>query len=299
MKTEHMREFVELVKTKNYNRTAEKLYISQSSISKHVAQMEEELGTDLMNRTNHGFELTEVGQYVFDQCEKLLCSFDNMVANVNEIKSGMKGQLKIGIPYYVSEKCALPILKRMKEYPKINIRTVSKQPDQIFNDLTEGKIDAGIIFFIPAMKMNFGDDIQIFPIYVEDAVLLHSANTTLSQNGSLDISALAGEKFIRYESGPYMKIYNDAVLKWLHDQGIDFSEIVPLDNVDFLSSVISETGAISIMPGHIRDTQSRWKTLDLKGFPRISTCLFFHKTNSNPALKLFCSIAYDVWNKQS
>lgn len=299
MKTEHMREFVELVKTKNYQRTAEKLYISQSSISKHVAQMEEELGANLMDRTNHNFELTQVGQFVFEQCEKLLGSYDSMVTTVNEIKTGMKGQLKIGIPYYAAERFFLPILMRMKEYPNITIRTVSKQPDQIYTDLLEGKIDAGILFFIPGMKQHFGDDLQIFPVYDEEAVLLHAADRPFPPGQPLAASALAGEKYLRYENGPYMESFNDAILRWFHDQQIDFREIVPLDNVDFLRSVISETGAISIMPGHIRDTQSLWQAAELLNFPKISTCVVYSNTNPNPTLKLFCSLAYDVWNRPS
>ena len=64
MKTEKLYEFLVLSKTLNYSRAAETLYISQSALSKHILEIEQELNTQLFLRTTHDVKLTEAGLYL-------------------------------------------------------------------------------------------------------------------------------------------------------------------------------------------------------------------------------------------
>ena len=64
MKISIMREFVRLVETQNFTRVAEDLYIAQSVLSRHMAQLEDELRVKLIHRTRNSFELTPAGKVV-------------------------------------------------------------------------------------------------------------------------------------------------------------------------------------------------------------------------------------------
>ncbi|MCF0230504.1 MAG: LysR family transcriptional regulator, partial [Parasporobacterium sp.] len=65
MKSEHIKEFIVLAEELNYTKAAKKLYISHSSLSKHIAEAERELGVQLFVRTTHAVELTEAGRSVY------------------------------------------------------------------------------------------------------------------------------------------------------------------------------------------------------------------------------------------
>lgn len=62
MNTEYLREFITIARLSSFSRAAEELCISQSSLSKHIAALEQELGIRLFNRTSRSVELSDVGK---------------------------------------------------------------------------------------------------------------------------------------------------------------------------------------------------------------------------------------------
>ena len=75
MKLSLMREFVRLAETQNFTRAAEDLYIAQPVLSRHMAQLEDELRVKLMNRTRNSFELTPAGKVAQQEFQKILDSY--------------------------------------------------------------------------------------------------------------------------------------------------------------------------------------------------------------------------------
>ena len=66
MKIEHLREFLILEKTRNFSEAAKILHISQSSLSKHIAALEDEVDVDLFKRLGNTLQLTEAGSVFLD-----------------------------------------------------------------------------------------------------------------------------------------------------------------------------------------------------------------------------------------
>ena len=62
MELNHLKEFVVLAKIENYMEAAENLFISQSTLSKHIKSLETELGINLFDRTTRQVKLNEAGR---------------------------------------------------------------------------------------------------------------------------------------------------------------------------------------------------------------------------------------------
>lgn len=62
MNTEYLKEFVVLAETKNFGKASDRLYMNQSTLSKHIKSLENELGINLFLRTTRRVELTNYGQ---------------------------------------------------------------------------------------------------------------------------------------------------------------------------------------------------------------------------------------------
>lgn len=85
MNIEDLREFTTLVRCKSFTKAAKKLYMSQSTLSTHIARIEKELGLTLIDRTQERFTLTPVGRE-FDLCaQDTLAVFDRSVAKCRDI----------------------------------------------------------------------------------------------------------------------------------------------------------------------------------------------------------------------
>lgn len=86
MKTEKLYEFLILSKTLNYSKAAKNLYITQSVLSKHIQEMEQELNTKLFYRTTHGVSLTEPGIILAQKAEALIDRC-NSAANLIQLEN--------------------------------------------------------------------------------------------------------------------------------------------------------------------------------------------------------------------
>ncbi|PTJ75003.1 LysR family transcriptional regulator, partial [Staphylococcus kloosii] len=67
MDIRQLKYFIAVVQNQGYSRAAEALYLSQSTLSKVVKNLEDELNTTLIDRSNHKIELTESGKVVYQQ----------------------------------------------------------------------------------------------------------------------------------------------------------------------------------------------------------------------------------------
>lgn len=76
MKIQSMREFITLSELKNFNYASEKLFLSQPTLSRHIKELEEELGVTLFNRSTRRVELTEYGQYFLPFAKRIVSAED-------------------------------------------------------------------------------------------------------------------------------------------------------------------------------------------------------------------------------
>lgn len=72
MELNQVKEFIALTKTENYLEAAENLFISQSSLTKHIKSLEAELGTTLFDRTTRQVKLNEVGKVFLKYTQQLI-----------------------------------------------------------------------------------------------------------------------------------------------------------------------------------------------------------------------------------
>jgi len=289
MKTEHMREFIDLAKTRSYSRTAESFFLSQSALSKHMATMEIELNVELFDRSSPGVELSRSGVFVLEQCRKMIDIMDEMMSHLEAVRSGHSGTLKVGLLYYAAADYCLPLLEQFNSvYPNVEIRTTSGQPDNIYDKLIHKLIDVAILnFFDISLDRYHNDEIEMIPLFSEQSIVMCRSNNSLAERDMLSPLDLRGCKFIRYQNGPFMESYNANVLECLQRYGVRFSDFVFLDNIDFLTATVKQNNGICIFPKHVEGIHNKLVSIPLVDFPSMLTCLFIRKDNGNPVIDVF------------
>ena len=120
--------FRRVVEAKNFSAVARETNISQSTVSKHIAALEERLGTKLLNRSTRSLKLTEAGKEYYHHCIRILNAFQEAEASVGKGKIKPTGTLRISTSATFGRTYLLPHLKEFfQTYPDINI-------DLLFND---------------------------------------------------------------------------------------------------------------------------------------------------------------------
>ena len=72
MEIRHLRYFVAMAETGSLMKASERLHVAQPALSVHLANLEAELGTTLVTRSNRGVELTPDGQFLYERAVALL-----------------------------------------------------------------------------------------------------------------------------------------------------------------------------------------------------------------------------------
>ncbi len=137
-----MRAFVAVVEAHGFSSAARKSGIKKALLSKYVAQLEDQLGTRLLQRTTRHVSLTEVGRAYYVRCLPLLEELSELESSVQEIQSAPSGELKLSAPTSFSELHLMNIISEFsKKYP--DIRMTMMLTDRLV-DLVEEGVDLAL-----------------------------------------------------------------------------------------------------------------------------------------------------------
>ena len=151
MELRTLKYFLETAREGSITRAAQRLHITQPTLSRQLAQLETELGKKLYVRENYGIKLTEEGILLRKRAEeiseleaKIKCEFSG-----NDIS----GTVYIGAGETAGIKHIGKILKNLRQkYPKINYRMISADAEDVIDKLDKGIIDFG--FFVGKVNLN-------------------------------------------------------------------------------------------------------------------------------------------------
>lgn len=117
MTLEYYSEFVVLAETQNYHRAADKLFISQSTLSKHIKALEEELQVPLFDRSTKGVQLNELGRLLLPYAQQIDHAQKSAKMAIRNQLGSMAGTVHIVTAYRIFDE----ILEFKKRHPDMHI----------------------------------------------------------------------------------------------------------------------------------------------------------------------------------
>lgn len=117
-----LRYFVEVVRQQSFTRAAEKMFVTQPTISKMLRNLEDELNCTLLIRDGRRLLLTDTGRVVYERGLTILAEFVQLEAELGDINHLNKGLLRLGIPPMVGTMMAGPISIYRKRYPGVALK---------------------------------------------------------------------------------------------------------------------------------------------------------------------------------
>jgi DNA-binding transcriptional LysR family regulator len=134
--------FRRVVEAKNFSAVARETNMSQSTVSKHIAALEDRLGTKLLNRSTRSLKLTEAGKEYYHHCIRILNDFQEAEASVGKGKIKPTGTLRISTSAAFGRVFVLPNLNEFFDsYPDISVDLIF---DDNYTDLVKEGIDLAI-----------------------------------------------------------------------------------------------------------------------------------------------------------
>ncbi|MDQ8731624.1 LysR family transcriptional regulator [Bradyrhizobium sp. LHD-71] len=118
-----LRAFVKVVEAASFSEAARRLRLSRSAVSKYVAELEEDLGVQLLSRTTRRVTPTENGQAYFERALTILADLDAADHAVSQLQATPRGLLRVNAPMSFGTMQLGPALAGfMKQYPELQIQ---------------------------------------------------------------------------------------------------------------------------------------------------------------------------------
>lgn len=154
MNSDGIKTFIMLSKLKNFTRTAERMYVAQSTVTNRIAELENETGQKLFVRRQGGVELTEEGQLFLSYALRINDLEESFIQEVNSAARYEK-QLRVGCINAVYESSLFPLLSRFfSDNQDVSLKVVLGHSADLLQMLQDSIIDVAFSY-LPFKKAGF------------------------------------------------------------------------------------------------------------------------------------------------
>ncbi len=138
--------FVEVVKLKSFSKAAEKLYLTQPTVTNHIQNLENELGTLLLNRTERKITPTKAGNILYKYAIDILNIRDMACFNLGVYRGKIEGHLEISTSSIPKLYILPQLIKSFSEkFPNVTFSINNKDSKEVVKNILDGITDFGII----------------------------------------------------------------------------------------------------------------------------------------------------------
>ncbi|MBQ8081800.1 MAG: LysR family transcriptional regulator [Clostridia bacterium] len=245
-----LRYFLVVAQEESFSRAAEALFLSQPTLSRQIRDMEEELGVQLLERTNRNVRLTREGMRLRKRAQEIVDLMDKTqdeFAHRNEEE--IAGDIDIGCGETQSmRKIAQVAIALRQDHPGIRFNLFSANADDIAEKLDRGLLDFGLLFE-PFQLSRY----ETLPLPFEDTFgFLMRADHPLAGSARLRFEDVAGEPLIFPNQGHSISLHTPTETFGLAPEQMN---IVCRYNLLFNAAVMVEQGmGIALCFDHLADT---------------------------------------------
>ncbi|PPA93095.1 LysR family transcriptional regulator [Brevibacillus laterosporus] len=277
--------FVTVSNQLSYSKAAQKLHISQPSLSNAIKNLEQEIGSPLLDRNTRKMELTDAGKILYKKSILLLSQMNMLKKEMEEVKLTGSGDLIIGIIESVKHWIPKVIREYQDRFPSINIKLIEVLSGKAVKESLR-KYDTHLL--ITNQYINEAD-IESFPLYDERLVLvLHRDHPLAQKKESILLKELEREPFIISTDG--FQTREDILTAFTLEQmtpKIKFE----IERFETALTLVRENLGITIIPENYlsepMDASIVQKTIDSSALERTVYLTFMKNRYLAPAVQTF------------
>ncbi|ENV56878.1 hypothetical protein F951_02579 [Acinetobacter soli CIP 110264] len=245
----------------NFNLTeaSAALYTSQSGVSKHIKDLEDELGVQLFVRKGKRLlGLTEPGQSLLGIVERMLVDAENIKRLADDFNKVDEGTLTIATTHTQARYVLPPIVNQFKKlFPKVHLILQQASPTEISEMLLLGEADIGIA----TESLTTEDNLASVPYYQWEHSIITPQNHPLTKETDITLEKLANFPIITYHGGFTGRSKID---KAFEDAGIDVDIVMSALDADVIKTYVELGMGVGIVNDVAYDKERDYRLSQLK-----------------------------------
>ena len=240
MEFKQLRSFLEVVHRGGFTQAGQTLHISQSAVSKQVAQLEQDLGVPLLERQGSQLHLTAAGKIVLERGEAMLRLRQELLSELDDLSQLARGELRLGLPLLGSDALfARLFAEYRRRYPNISIQLFEGGSRSVEQAVLSGELELG-------GSLTPGDPAFAFqPFCNEPLDALLPTEHPLAAAGQVSLAQLADTPFLLYQRS---FVLNDRLLGACQQLGFTPREGGRSGQADFLAALVAAGQGVVLLP---------------------------------------------------
>jgi LysR family transcriptional regulator, benzoate and cis,cis-muconate-responsive activator of ben and cat genes len=212
----HLRAFITVAEESSVTKAAERLHISQPPLSRHIKQLEDELGITLFVRHRQGVTLTDAGQRLLEKARALASAASDFYESANQTTRHVANKVRLGIGWGQWDTVNRIRVASAAQFGNMTIEATDAMCAEHYNhQLQDGSLDVlfGWPYFDPEIT-------EAVPLYQQPLLAVLSADHPLASRKTLCVRDLASEPLLMYDRHVTPYLY-DKVLALYAKAGIN------------------------------------------------------------------------------
>ena len=240
MELRQLKYFVKAAETLNFSEAAKALFITQSTLSQQIRQLEIEMDTQLFVRNSHEVLLTETGENLLTYARRTLLEAEACINRIHDLQKVLTGTLNIGVTYTFSPILTETLIDFMKRYPKVKLNIYYKSMVELLEMLSRHEVDF-VLAFKPSIKNKDIESHVLFnnhlaAIVQPDHPLASLKRVTLNDLQQYDLALPAKGMQARNEFDKIQSLYHG-----------NFNVRMELNSISILLKLIKQSNLVTVL----------------------------------------------------
>lgn len=280
--------FIAVADHLSYTKAADKLFISQPSLSRQILLMEKELGMTLFTRAGREIHLTSEGTILYEGLKKLDADYENLTARAKQAQAGYSGTLEVGVLNGFRVGDFMPaVLRHFREhYPHIEITLHSGSFNQLLDDLYNVRLDLAftVHFYI------IGREQLPFEMVKEgqDYILFNKSHPNAGREG-LTLRDFKDDTFVMISPKDNARS-SELVFEACQKEGFVPEVVYAPNQQDMVLWIEAGVGVAILDTNNVLRNNENVISVPLESHWNPSMVAAWYKQNQNPAIPLFLDI---------
>jgi LysR family transcriptional regulator, benzoate and cis,cis-muconate-responsive activator of ben and cat genes len=245
MELRHLRYFVAVAEAEHFGRAAEQLHVSQSPLSRQIAQLEQEIGVELFVPSGRGVKLSPAGRSFLEGARATLARAALAVEDARATAQGRIGTVLVGFDGALADALLLPAIVQTfrARHPRVELRLRPLASEEQVAALREGKISVGYGYHSPEDNPL----VRFHVLFRERVGVVMSRDHRLAARRTIRVADLKHERFLwpPRKEGP--RLHDDIIAAFrAHDHTLEIAHEEA--SGDVLLMLVASGEGLSLFP---------------------------------------------------
>jgi LysR family hydrogen peroxide-inducible transcriptional activator len=254
-----LRYFEAVAKHLHFGRAADACCVTQPALSMQIQDLEQTLGSTLIERARTGLKLTSAGEVVRHRAERILADVDDLVAHCLQEQGLMKATLRLGVIPSVAPYLLPRLLGAVRRaYPELEVHVRETQTKTLTEELLDGKLDVLLL----AGPLS-GVELAFLPLFQDRFVLAMPDGYPLSRNVRATRELIAGERLLLLEEGHCLR---DQALAYCDLKQVDAVNTLGVSSLSTVAGMVAAGHGLTLLPEICLETETRDRGIKIAAF---------------------------------